>query len=172
MFTILGNIYDRSVAIVFGATFFSTFWRLWKLVFFDEKFLKVLYLCFLFIQKQQNWFYKNLHNSRVVGCRKPPNSSLGNFFNLLSIGLRYTLSFEWPDFGLKHLLTVMLKDQPPKFKVSIRNFLISKTDNRCNSLSRHADSNWVIVMDPKRKSTVVHVHFKPVSVSEGTEIYL
>ena len=66
----------------------------------------------------------------------------------------------------------MLKDQPPKFKVRIRNFLISKTDNRCNSLSRHADSNWVIVMDPKRKSTVVHVHFKPVSVSEGTEIYL
>ena len=38
MSEILGNIYDRSVAIVFGTVvsgtvFFSTFWRLWKLAF-------------------------------------------------------------------------------------------------------------------------------------------
>ena len=38
MFEVLGNIYDRSVAIVFGTVvigtvFFSTLWRLWKLVF-------------------------------------------------------------------------------------------------------------------------------------------
>ena len=50
MFEILGNIYDRSIAIVFGTVFFGTFWRLWKLVF-DEKFFKILYLCFLFIHE-------------------------------------------------------------------------------------------------------------------------
>ena len=33
MSEILGNIYDRSVAIVFGTVFFSTFWKLSKLVF-------------------------------------------------------------------------------------------------------------------------------------------
>ena len=38
MSEILGNIYGRSVAIVFGTVvfgtvFFSTFWRLWKLAF-------------------------------------------------------------------------------------------------------------------------------------------
>ena len=38
MSEVLGNIYDRSVAVVFGTVvfgtvFFSTFWRLWKLVF-------------------------------------------------------------------------------------------------------------------------------------------
>ena len=40
-------------------------------------------------------------------------------FNLLSIGLRYTISFEWSAFGLKYLVTVMLKGQPPKFKASV-----------------------------------------------------
>ena len=38
MSEVLGNIYDRSVAVVFGTVvfgtvFFSTFWRLWKLAF-------------------------------------------------------------------------------------------------------------------------------------------
>ena len=30
---ILGNIYERPIAIVFETVFFSSFWRLWKLVF-------------------------------------------------------------------------------------------------------------------------------------------
>ena len=38
MYKILGNICDRSVDIIFGTVvsgtvYFSTFWRLWKLVF-------------------------------------------------------------------------------------------------------------------------------------------
>ena len=31
-YVFLDNIYDRSIAIVFGTVFFGTFWRLWKLV--------------------------------------------------------------------------------------------------------------------------------------------
>ena len=43
MSEILGNIYDRSVAIVFGTVvfgtvFFSTFWRLWKTCFLTKSF--------------------------------------------------------------------------------------------------------------------------------------
>ena len=33
MSEILGNSYDRYIAIVFRTVFFITFWRLWKLVF-------------------------------------------------------------------------------------------------------------------------------------------
>ena len=47
MFEILGNIYDRSIAIVFGTVFFGTFWRLWKLVF-DEKIFQNLVFMFSF----------------------------------------------------------------------------------------------------------------------------
>ena len=42
MFEILGNIYDRSVAIVFGTVFLVLFGDCGNL-FFDEKFFKVLY---------------------------------------------------------------------------------------------------------------------------------
>ena len=71
-----------------------------------------------------------------------PDPSLGSsIFNLLSIGLRYTISVEWSDFGLKYLVTVMLKGQPPKFKDIVSNFSISETGSKCNSVFRHADNN-------------------------------
>ena len=51
-----------------------------------------------------------------------------------STGLRYTLSFEWSDFGLKDLVTVILKGQPPKFKTIVWSFSISETGSKCNSV--------------------------------------
>ena len=42
MFEILGNIYDRSAAIVFGTVIFSIFWRLWKLLVRREIFLHLI----------------------------------------------------------------------------------------------------------------------------------
>ena len=51
MFEVLGNVYDRSIAIVFGIVFLVLFADCENLLF-DEKFLKIfLYLCF-FIFKQ------------------------------------------------------------------------------------------------------------------------
>ena len=50
MFEILDNIYDISIAIVFGIAFFGTFRRLWKLAF-QQKIFKILYLCLLFIHR-------------------------------------------------------------------------------------------------------------------------
>ena len=55
----------------------------------------------------------------MVGRRKVPDFLLSKAFNILTIGLRYLLSIEWPDFGLKYLVTVMSKGQPPKFKASV-----------------------------------------------------
>ena len=71
--------------------------------------------------------------------------------NLLPIDLRYILLFEWSDFGLRYLVTVMLKGQPPEFKASVWNFPIYGTGSKCNSVFRHADSNWVIIMELKRE---------------------
>ena len=87
----------------------------------------------------------------MVSRRKLPDPLLDNVFNLLSIGSRYAFSFEWSDFGLKYFVTVMLKGQPPKFKASGLNFPISETRSKCNSIFRHANSNWVITMELKRK---------------------
>ena len=33
--------------------------------------------------------------------------------------IRYTLSFQWPDFGLNCLVAVKPKGHPPKFKASV-----------------------------------------------------
>ena len=74
---------------------------------------------FSFYPKNSRTGSKNSHYSEVVGCRKLLNHSLSNVFNLLLIGLRYALSFEWPDFGPKYLVTVIPKGQPPKFKTSV-----------------------------------------------------
>ena len=132
MSEILGNIYDRSIVIVFGTVFFSSFWRLWKLIFWQKNFQNLIFLF--------SFYPKNSRNGSVFGHRKLPDSSLSNAFNLLSIGLRYILSFEWPDFGPKYLVTDHLpkfkgqppKDQPPKFKASLWNFPISETGSKCN----------------------------------------
>ena len=67
------------------------------------------YLYVFVLSIKQNWFYKNFHDSGVVGRRKLTDSSLSNIFNLLLTGLQYTLLFECHDFGLKCLVTVMPK---------------------------------------------------------------
>ena len=48
-FLFLGNIYHRSIAILFGTVIFSSFWRLWK--YFLTKTFSKPYICFLFIRK-------------------------------------------------------------------------------------------------------------------------
>ena len=42
--TPLGNIYDSSIAILFGTVFFSAFWRLWKLVVWGDSFQNLIFM--------------------------------------------------------------------------------------------------------------------------------
>ena len=90
----------------------------------------------------------------MVSRRKLPDTSLSNVLNLLSIGLRYTFSFELNGLILawSASLQFMLKGQPPKFKASVWNFPISETGYKSNSVFRHTDSNWIIIMELKRKA--------------------
>ena len=55
-------------------------------------------------KKQDKCFYKNFHNSRMVGCGKLPDPSLNSIFNAVSIDIHYTLSFQWTNFDLNSLL--------------------------------------------------------------------
>ena len=69
---------------------------------------KSSYIClFILSKKRRNWFHKNPHNSGMVGRRKLPDPSFNHIFNSLSIGVQYTLSFQWTNFGLKCLLVVL-----------------------------------------------------------------
>ena len=66
---------------------------------------KSSYVCvFVLSKKQHNWFYKNHHNSGMVGRRELVDPSLNRMFNALSISVQYTLSFQWTNFDLKCLL--------------------------------------------------------------------
>ena len=66
---------------------------------------KSSYICvFILPKKRRNWYHKNLHNSGMVGRRKLPDPSLNCTFNVLPIGVQYTFSFQWTNFGLKCLV--------------------------------------------------------------------
>ena len=88
---------------------------------------KSSYICiFILSKKQHNWFYKNLHNSGMVGRRKLPDLSLNCIFNALSTGVQYTLSFQWTNFGLKCLFllfTIHRLQQLPKEESNVLNTL-------------------------------------------------
>ena len=83
------------------------------------------YICvFIFSKKRRNWFHKNLHNSGMVGRRKLPDPSLNRIFNALLIGVQYTLSFQWTNFGLKCLLewwNNKIKVLPRRFQQRLEN---------------------------------------------------
>ena len=147
MSEILGNIYDWSLAIVklYFLVVIGDRGNFLVVVFLTKKFSKS-YICFLFIQKTAELVLKT-SITQVAGLTKLPNNSLSNAFNLLLTDLWYTLSFKWPDSGLKYLV---LKGQSPKFKASVCNFTISERVSKCNPLFRHADSNWVTIMTKKR----------------------
>ena len=68
---------------------------------------KSSYTCaFILHKKQHNCFYKNLHNSGIVGRRKLPDPSLNGIL-MLSIGVQCTLQFQWTNFGLKCLIYII-----------------------------------------------------------------
>ena len=94
---ILSQVYSH----LFGTLLFDTFWRLWKLLFFEEKKIKIVVYIF-FIEKPatsltQEWLV-------VESC---------------PIGLQYILSFKWPDCSLKCRVPITLKGQSLKFKANV-----------------------------------------------------
>ena len=96
------------IAILLKTVFFLYFLEATNPCFLTKNCSKSSYICvFILSKKQHNWFYKNLHNSGMVGRRKLPDPSLNCIFNALSIGVQYTLSFYWTNFSLKYLHSVV-----------------------------------------------------------------
>ena len=109
---ILDNIYiDRFLLVAFVKYILSqiyshciqnsTFWYFLEVV---ETFAFIF--IFLFYLKTDNF-----NNSEIADCRKLPNPSMNKIFNVLSIGLQYSLSYKWSDFGLKCLVAIMPKER-------------------------------------------------------------
>ena len=90
-------------SILLKTVFCCTFWTQ-KILILWRKIVENLLCVFILSKKRCNWFHKNLHNSGMVGRRKLPDPSLNHIFNALSIGVQYTLSFQWTNFGLKCLI--------------------------------------------------------------------
>ena len=100
-----------------------TFWYFMEIVetsFFLKKIFSKSSYIHVFYQKTSNF-----HNSGIIAHGKLSDPSINNIFNVLLSGLKYTLSFKWPNFGLKCLVTITPKGQSLKFKASVWNILIS-----------------------------------------------
>ena len=115
--------------------------------FLKKKISKPSYI-YVFHRKNSNF-----HNSRMVDHGKLPYPKVNSkwHFDISLTGLKETLSFKWPDFGLKSLVTISPKVQSLKFKYCVWNFPFSKRDRNFNSLFRLADSKWVVITEQKRK---------------------
>ena len=107
---------------------------------FEKNIFKVfLYLYLFFYPKTSNF-----HNSGMIGCRKLSDPSMNNIVHVISIGLKYTISFKWPDFCLKYLVTITPKGRSLKFKANVWNIHVSETGRSCNSLFKLVDGKRVV----------------------------
>ena len=126
MSNIWGNIYKRSIATVFGTVYFSTFLRLWKLIFW-RKIFQCFFCVFFLSKKQQTVSTKTSITQEWLVVESCPTPCWVT--SLIFCRLVYNIS--------SHLVCIL-------------NFIISKTGSKCNWLLRPADSNWVIIMELKR----------------------
>ena len=110
----LGNIYARSKAIVFGTVLFSSFWRLWKLIFWQKILENLIFMSSFYPKNGKTGSRKTSITQKRLVIENCSTSRWVTFltFCQLIIGLRQTISFEWPDFGIKYLITVTPKIQP------------------------------------------------------------
>ena len=117
---------------------------------------KSSYICVFFVQNQltsvtQGWLV-------VKSCHPLKNS----IFDVLSISFQYTLSFKWPNFGLKCLVTITSKGESLKFIPFLK-----QTGIVIHLLSLSKIIQLLLWSNKERKSTVRHVIFEPVKVSAG-----
>ena len=108
---------------------------------------KSSYICvFILSKKRPNWF----QNSGMVRCRKLPDPSLNHIFNALSIGVQYTLSFQWTNFGLKCLLLAEAKFPFNKQRIASSSSFI-RSDFVIFAISRYQGVRYEYFM--KNKNT-------------------
>ena len=78
----------------------------------DHRSTAVIFRTVLKYSEQTYVFYpktSNFHNSGMNGRKNLSDPSMNKMFDVLSIGLQYTLSFKLQDFGLTCLVTITPK---------------------------------------------------------------
>ena len=106
MSEILGNIYIWVFSINSEIGLLLALVKYMLCSHFTQKCWKSYICVFILSKKRRNCFHKNLHNSGMVGHRELPDPLLNRIFNALSIGVQYTLWFQWTNFGLKCLFII------------------------------------------------------------------
>ena len=110
---LLNIFYHRSGTMYLELYFWILSGACGNCCFLKKNIFKIIILYFLYPKAS------NFHYSGMICRRKLPDLLLNNIFFALSIGLQYTLSFKWPDFGLRHSVAIMLKIQSLKFSASV-----------------------------------------------------
>ena len=106
----------RFIAIFLKTVFFCTFPRLKIIVLWRKIVQNLLIFVYLFCPKNSTTDFTKTFIG-MVGRIKLRDPSLNCIFNALSIGVQYTLSFQWTNFGLKCLFllfTIHRLQQLPK----------------------------------------------------------
>ena len=81
---------------------FCTFWRLKILVLWRKIVENLLIFVYLFCPKNGTTdFTKTFITQEWLVAESCPTPRLNRIFNALWIGVQYTLSFQWTNFGLK-----------------------------------------------------------------------
>ena len=115
----------RFIAIFLKTVFFCTFPRLKIIVLWRKIVQNLLIFVYLFCPKNSTTDFTKTFIG-MVGRIKLRDPSLNCIFNALSIGVQYTLSFQWTNFGLKCLFllfTIHRLQQLPKEESNVLNTL-------------------------------------------------
>ena len=131
MSKILGNIYDRSIVIVFGTVVFSSFWSLWNHFFWQKKFQNIIFLFSFSPKNSKTGSRKTSITQELLAIESCPTPRWVTF--LIFCRLVYDVSSHLNDLILAQSTSFQpLNGQRPKCKASLWNFPISETDSKSN----------------------------------------
>ena len=131
MSKILGNIYDRSIVIVFGTVVFSSFWSLWNHFFWQKKFQNIIFLFSFSPKNSKTGSRKTSITQELLAVESCPTPSWVTF--LIFCRLVYDVYSHLNDLILARSTSFQpLNGQRPKSKASVWNSSISETDSKSN----------------------------------------
>ena len=173
----MGNIYDRSIGTVFGTVFFSSFWRLWKLIFWQKNFQNVMFMFSLYPKNNRTGSRKTSIIQELLVTESCPTLRWVTFLIFCRLVYDIFSHLNHPILAQSTSLQVSHRNSKnSRQKVSHQNsrlvYEMFQFLKQAVSATWQADSTLVIIMGLKRKITVGHILFEPVSFSRGTEIYL
>ena len=150
-FLVLGNVYDRSIAILFGTVFCSSFWRLRKLIFWQKPSQNRIFVFSFYPEKSRTGSRKTFITQKLLVIESCPTLRWVPF--LIFCRLVYNISFHLNDpiLARSTLLQVSYQNSKVSHQYSRLAHELFQFLKQAVSATWHADSNFVIIMELKRK---------------------